>query len=219
VSPENQSRGTTELSPPGTVAERVRKLAWLHEERRRQQTRVGAELATHMSYVGMADRVTSALESLNRELFQSLLELVESKLTIAVQEVLDQPVVFRAAVDFKRGMSSVRFWIERDGNEEDVYRGQGGSVANVLSVGLRMFALTTQEEAEHRRLLILDEQDCWLRPDLVPALVKIVHEAGQALGFQVIMISHHDTSIFERYADAIYQFEPAPDGTVNVLLR
>ncbi len=79
-----------------------------------------------------------------------------------------------------------------------------------------MFALTTLDETAHRRFLVLDEQDCWLRPDLVPKLVKIVHDAGKALGFQVLMISHHDIALFERYADRIYQFTPGPEGRVEV---
>ena len=105
----------------------------------------------------------------------------------------------------------------RGGNREDVLRGQGGSVTNILSVGLRMFALTTLDEKSHRRFLVLDEQDCWLRPDLVPRLIKIVRDAGKALGFQVIVISHHDTAAFERYADRIYRFAPK-DGSVEVTL-
>ncbi|MEO1272195.1 MAG: hypothetical protein AAFX99_29210 [Myxococcota bacterium] len=58
----------------------------------------------------------------------------------------------------------------------------------------------------------MDEQDCWLHPDLVPRLVRIIHEAGRALGFQIVMISHHDWRIFERYADLIYRFEPSKRG-------
>src|SRR5207249_4930964 len=98
--------------------------------------------------------------------------------------------------------------IERNGQPEDIMKGQGGSVANILSVGLRMFGLTTLDPADHRRFLVLDEQDCWLRPDLVPRLVKIVYDASKALGFQVLMISHHDFSAFQQYADKIYQFVP-----------
>lgn len=79
-----------------------------------------------------------------------------------------------------------------------------------------MFALTTLDPAKHRRFLFLDEQDCWLRPDLVPKLVKIIHKAGQALGFQTIMISHHDLATFERHADKIYQFIPLMGGGVKV---
>jgi predicted ATPase len=79
-----------------------------------------------------------------------------------------------------------------------------------------MFALTSQDEREHRRFLVLDEQDCWLRPDLVPMLVKIVHDAGNALGFQVLMISHHDMAFFERWADKVYRFTPVAEGAVRV---
>jgi hypothetical protein len=50
----------------------------------------------------------------------------------------------------------------------------------------------------------------------VPRLVKMVHDAGRALGFQVLMISHHDVSIFERYADRIYEFVPDGKGAVEV---
>ena len=79
-----------------------------------------------------------------------------------------------------------------------------------------MFALTTLDETKHRRFLVLDEQDCWLRPDLVPRLVKMVHDAGKALGFQVLMISHHDVALFEDYADRIYQFSADGNGSVCV---
>jgi hypothetical protein len=53
----------------------------------------------------------------------------------------------------------------------------------------------------------------------VPRLVKIVHEAGKALGFQVLMISHHDVAVFERYADRIYEFVPDGEKGVRVKLR
>jgi ABC-type glutathione transport system ATPase component len=46
--------------------------------------------------------------------------------------------------------------------------------------------------------------------------VKIVQEAGRALGFQVLMISHHDFAVFERYADKVYRFEPRPGWVVEV---
>ena len=57
-----------------------------------------------------------------------------------------------------------------------------------------------------------------MRPDLVPKPVKIVHDAGQALGFQVLMISHHDVSIFENYANKIYSLAPDGQGSVSIQL-
>jgi DNA repair exonuclease SbcCD ATPase subunit len=165
-------------------------------------------------YLELAPSVEVALDKLSEAMFGSLTSVIEQQLTVALQEVLGQAdLALKVQREFKRGGATMSFHVERGGgNKEDIMRGQGGSVANVLSVGLRLFALTTLDKAKHRRFLVLDEQDCWLRPDLVPALVKIVRDAGRALGFQVIMISHHDAQIFERYADRIYRFAPTADG-------
>lgn len=175
-----------------------------------------ARLEAVRHYLALAPQVESALDQLSQWMFLDLLRILQEELTKALQEVLDQPVVMRAEPDFKSGCATVEFYVERDGEREDIMRGQGGSVVNVLSVGLRMFALARLDPAKHRPFLVLDEPDCWLRPELVPRLVKIIHEAGTALGFQVILISHHDVDVFDEYADKIYRFAPAPDGSVRV---
>ena len=36
--------------------------------------------------------------------------------------------------------------------------------------------------------------------------------------FQVLMISHHDPAVFQRYADKVYSFMPTKDGAVRVEL-
>lgn len=204
------------LPTPVVVRQRLERVLGRRQERERRASTVQSRREMLAAYLTVADRVTAALEVLSEQLFKELLGVVETKITIALQEILDQPIRLRADAEFKRGAATVEFWMEREGNREDVYRGQGGSVANILSVGLRMFALTTLDPAQHRRFLVLDEQDCWLRPDLVPKLVKIVQEAGRALGFQVIMISHHDLALFEQYADKVYEFVPQPGGAVEV---
>jgi DNA repair exonuclease SbcCD ATPase subunit len=201
---------------PLAVRQRLERLMGRRQEREHQAEEIRARLGELAGYLGIADKVTDALELLSQRLFKNLLSLVEEKTTIALQEILEQPIRLRADAEFKRGAATVEFWIDHEGYREDVYRGQGGSVANILSVGLRLFALTTLDPARHRRFLVLDEQDCWLRPDLVPKLVKIVQEAGRALGFQVIMISHHDLSMFEQFADKVYRFVPLLGGVVEV---
>lgn len=167
-------------------------------------------------WLEVAPKVEAALEVLSQQLFSDVAALLEEKLTLALQEVLDQPIKFRAKSDYSRGAATVEFWIDRDGYSEDILRGQGGSVANVLSVGLRMFALARLDQGVHRRFLVLDEPDAWLRPDLVPRLVKIISLAGRELGFQTLLISHHDIGLLEPLADKVYVFHPQPDGTVLV---
>lgn len=171
-------------------------------------------------FLERAPRVHLALEDLSQKIFEEVSKSLEENLTIWLQDVLEQPLEVKVRTDYKRNSASVEFVIERDGQEEDIMRGQGGSVVNVLSVGLRIFALklmTEDERSLHRRFLILDEPDAWLRPDRVPRLVKIIHDVGKELGFQTILISHHDIELFEDYADKVYRFEPQADGTVRVL--
>ena len=82
-----------------------------------------------------------------------------------------------------------------------------------------MFALATLDTREHRKVLVLDEQDCWLRPDLVPKIMKIVSEAGKALGLQVIVISHHEFSPFSHYADKIFSLVPSDNGVECIVVN
>lgn len=206
------------ISLPMKARQQFTRLRALQQSAIEDLASVREELASVRKYLSLSERVTVAIESLSRKLFRELLDLIEEKLTLALQEVLEQPIKLKAEVQWRRNAATVDFWIERDGKREDILKGQGGSVTNVLSVGLRMFALTTLDEEQHRRFLVLDEQDCWLRPDLVPRLVRIVHDAGKALGFQVLMISHHDASAFSQFADRIYQLTPRANNEVDVTL-
>jgi len=45
--------------------------------------------------------------------------------------------------------------------------------------------------------------------------VKIISEAGRELGFQTILISHHDIDLFSQYADRVYRLDPQGDGSVR----
>lgn len=180
-----------------------------------EQIRVtDAEVDQLGRYLALNEPIENALDQLSELLLGSVARVIEEQLTVAVQEVLEQPVTLRVDRSFKRGVMTMEFAIERDGHREDIMKGQGGSVANILSTGLRLFALTVLDESSHRRFLVLDEQDCWLRPDYVPRFVKIVHDAGKALGFQIVMVSHHGTETFAGLADKIITLNPTPDGIV-----
>ncbi len=215
----SSSAATAPLRSPQAVRDRVQQLIGVRRtiERRRKQEQ--AQLDGVLDKLELASQTTDTLEHLGDQLFGHTIKLLEEKLTIALQEVLEQPLSLKAECRYLRGAAAIEFHIERDGNIEDILKGQGGSVANILSVGLRMFALTTLDPAKHRRFLVLDEQDCWLRPDLVPRLARIISQAGRELDFQVILISHHNTHTFHEHADRIYRFEPSDDGVKVHLWR
>ena len=199
---------SSQIPSPQKSLNRLDKLSWQLEATEKRLAQTDTQIHDLESFLEVAERTTTALELLSKSLFEKVLGVLEENLTRAIQEVLGQPIEFKSNADFKRGAAAVNFSIQRDGNSEDVLRGQGGSVQNVLSVGLRMFALATLDPNEHRPFLVLDEQDCWLRPELVPKLVNIVHRAAKDLDFQVLMISHHDVALFEKYADKIYRLSP-----------
>ena len=203
-----------QIPTPQDTRSRLDKLTWQQEDSQKRLKQTDDKILSLESFLEIADRTSAGLETLSKSLFEEVLGVLETNLTRAIQEVLGQPIKFKSNADFKRGAAAVNFSIEREGNTEDVLRGQGGSVQNVLSVGLRMFALATLDSDQHRQFLVLDEQDCWLRAELVPKLVNIVHRAARELGFQVLMISHHDVGLFEKYADKIYRLTPK-NGTVE----
>src|SRR5262245_31917302 len=176
---------------PAKLRSRFDRLQGQRESQMKLRESRQREIASIDQYLEIAPAVEEALDKLSEAMFGSLTKVIEKQLSLALHEVLEQNLVLKVERQFKRGGATMRFHVERDGNPEDIMRGQGGSVANVLSVGLRLFAITQLDPKKHRKFLVLDEQDCWLRPDLVPRLVEIVRNAGHAMGFQVLMISHH----------------------------
>lgn len=213
---DEQARSKAPVESPLRLKEIAKQLSWQQKQLEKQRTATVAALEKIEACLAIADDVTIALEELSGKLFNELVGTLEEKISMALQDILEQPLEFRAVPKTLRKATVLEFSIERDGNAEDARRAQGGSVHNILSVGLRLFALASLSQ-EHSGFLVLDEQDCWLRPELVPKLVKIVHETGKELGFQVLMISHHDTKLFDRHADKIYKLEPH-DKTVRALV-
>jgi hypothetical protein len=194
----------------------LRRRAAALEARADEATRRRARLARSedetAAWLALAPRVESALDELSAAMFADVVGVLESALTDALRDVLGQPIALKVEQEWKRGGATMTFHVERDGAREDIMRGQGGSVANILSTGLRIFALARLDRSRHRPFLVLDEQDCWIRPDLVPRFVKLVSETGRRLGFQILMISHHDVGAFEDLADRIYRLVPEEGG-------
>lgn len=162
----------------------------------------------------LAPKVTAALDQLCQGIMDEEIRPLERHLSAALQEVLEQPLELKLEPETRQNAAELELSILNNGKREDVQKAQGGSVANVLSVGLRMLALRMMDPKRHRPVLILDEPDCWLKPDRVPKLVKIIQEAGHALEQQTILISHHEVAFFQDAAARIIKLERNRDGSV-----
>src|SRR3954466_7298515 len=128
-------------SSPDSVRRSFERLSGQQRALSAERERKIARAADVKRYLELAPKVEEALDALSQELFGKLAALLESNLTLALQEVLGQPIRLRVEQDFKRGGATLALHLERNGEKEDIIKGTGGSVANILSVGLRLFAL------------------------------------------------------------------------------
>ncbi|MBM3192937.1 MAG: DNA repair protein [Chlamydiae bacterium] len=208
------------MNDPSEVTALYHKLVGQKDVLEREKFLAQTELEDLDAFLRLEQKVLDALEQLDGKLFKNITTVLENKLSVALQEILEQEIRLKVEPVIQGKSIGFKFRTERNGCEEDIIKGNGGSVVNILSVCLRIFALTQLPENLHRRFLVLDEQDCWLQPDLIPKFAKIIHEAAKALGFQVLVISHHNSSTFMDYSDRIFRLDPTQNGVkIEVLDR
>lgn len=193
---------------------RFERLSALAEARHEEYRRLEAELGVARGFLALAPLAAERLEVLSRDLFGEILDEIEAGMTRAIREILGQDRRVASTRDVQRGRLAVDFHIEQAGCEEDILVGQGGSVANILSVSLRLLSLSQLDPAHHRPFLVLDEQDCWLKPELVPRFMGVIRAVAERLGLQVLVISHHPLDLFAAEARRIYELTPSAGGAV-----
>ncbi|WP_027366448.1 hypothetical protein [Desulfocurvibacter africanus] len=208
--------GLADLADPRELERRLDGLAGIAEARHKDYLRATAELAEISAFLELAPKAEALLEKLSQSLFGELLDEIEANLTQAIREILSQDRVVKSDRETKGGRLHVSFRIENQGQVEDILVGQGGSVCNILSVSLRLIALSQLDPTRHRPFLVLDEQDCWLKPELVPTFMKLIRTIAERLGLQVLVISHHPLDLFATQAEIIYGLAPCRDNGVSL---
>ncbi len=150
-------------------------------------------LAKQPDYLKFLQHLQSALHQKNIGAFSELL-------TYFVKDVLkkDKDIIFDLYT--YHNLPALKIEALNDGCRESIYEGNGGSIANIVSTGLRLIALS---RLQHRKFIVLDEPDCWLKPDHVPIFAKIIGEISEKLKIQTIIISHHDWRYFKDYGRVI----------------
>lgn len=206
--PDEQEQHPLPASPR-LLERRFDRLQALAEARHAEFCRLHGERRMVRDFLEIAPRAGALLDELSRALFGEILDEIETNLSHAIREILGQERRVVSCRDLKAGRLHIQFQIEReDGEIEDILRGQGGSVCNILSVGLRLVALSLLDPAAHRPFLVLDEQDCWLKPELVPRFMCVIKAVADKLGLQVLVISHHQIDHFAFKADRIFSLFP-----------
>ena len=156
------------------------------------------------------------LEKFQKKEQEKLVGINQNLLTAILGDVFGNDVDKRKVImDIftERGLPGLSIFIEKNeqGVLEDVYNGSGGAVANILSLGLRAIALIQSKE---RRFLVLDEPDCWIKPEIIPEFVQVINQISKKLKIQILMISHHDEVLLNEIPDRLL-LEKQEDGTIT----
>lgn len=146
--------------------------------------------------IELEPHVISVMEELQRREHERAVGAYEELLTLFLRDVL--PGHREVVMDLRteRSLPALDVYLRKGEGLplEDALSGTGGSVTNILSAGLRFIALVRSGK---RPFLVLDEPDCWIKPELAPKFAGVIQSVAEQLGVQVLMISHHDEQMFE----------------------
>lgn len=177
------------LSRLGDLRARIGSLATTRDMASASATVLRENIAQARARVQMAPRVQQLLEAIQARAHARSIGAYEAILTGLLHDVMrDDALQVRLTASQRAGQPALDIDLLNDGNPEDVLDGNGGAVTNLICAGLR-FAVTAR--AGLRRFLVLDEPDCWLRPDHVPAFVHALSSVCDKAGFQALFITHH----------------------------
>lgn len=162
-----------------------------------EMARIAVEMSESERIILRKDEMLKALNRLQIKAQEKNKGLFEGLLTNLVQEVMvgkkDQVVLTST---LKNNRASLDFDILCDGNLENISEDKGGSIANIVAMGLRFIVLARHP---NRRILLLDETDCHLKSEYIPAFAAVMRQLAVKMGIQVIYISHHNPANFVGY--------------------
>lgn len=163
--------------------------------------RIAVEMSDTERFLLRKDDMLAALNRLQIKAQEKNKGLFENLLTNLIQEVIpgkkDQVVLTST---LKNNRANLDFDILCNGELENIIKDKGGSIANIVAMGLRFIVLARHP---NRRILLLDEADCHLKSEYIPAFAAVMRQLAVKMGIQVLYISHHSATNFVGYGRVI----------------
>jgi hypothetical protein len=174
------------------------------DELMRAKTRLIIEIDTIQANLDKKDEVSNALNILQIRTQEKTKNIYETLLTKLIHEIKGHDKENHKLI-LKTRIKSNKPWLDieiesESGHSRDVYLDKGGSIENIVSMGLRFITLS---RTSNRRFLAFDEADKNLSSKYMPKIAKMLFELSKQIGIQVLYISHADKSNFEGFAKII----------------
>ncbi len=144
--------------------------------------------------LALADEVTTILDNLRDRAHSRSVGAFETALSGILADLFPDKGDVVLGLSTERGAPALDISIRDGADTEDVMEGSGGAVTNVISTGLQYAALS---RTKNRRLMVLDEPDCWIQPELIRNFVKVIADVSKEAKTQTFLISHHPYTLFE----------------------
>jgi energy-coupling factor transporter ATP-binding protein EcfA2 len=143
----------------------------------------------------LKEDVTATLERIQNVMHEATVGSYARLLTALVQDVINKDTIIDIDLTLERGqpaMTVSSYDIDSPSYKSLIYE-NSGAMTNVVCTGLRIIAVS---KSGGRKFLVLDEPDCWIRDSRVERFYEVLRSLCRDIGFQIVVISHHDASKF-----------------------
>lgn len=176
------------------------RLLGAHEAAVRKQKETTEKVALAKGRQALDEEITAVFDEMQHRAHMRSVGVFEELLSAITQDMF--PGKGRVAMELgtERGAPALDIFIKMGDIREDILSGNGGALNNVICLGLRYSALL---RTHNRRLMVLDEPDCWVQPDRIENFVKVISDVTTQANTQTLIISHYNQSYFEGKANII----------------
>lgn len=174
----------------------------------KDKEKIHAEIQEAKNFLEEKPEYQKFLQNLQKALYEQNINVFNQLLTYFIRDVLKTEKSIEMKLFVYRNMPGIEIEAINNGFHENIIDGSGGAIANIVSTGLRLICLS---RLPHRKFIILDEPDCWIKPEFVPSFAKIIGDLSRKLRIQTVIISHHSWEFFKDYGRVI---ELDKDGAI-----
>ncbi|MCC5610600.1 hypothetical protein LC612_28575 [Nostoc sp. CHAB 5834] len=150
--------------------------------------------------LALSEEMGRIFEVLQEKAHQRSVGAFENLLTAVTNDVIPDQGRIRLTPSYKNNDTHLDIDLDKDGKLEDILEGNGGALTNVVCAGLRFAALT---RTSNRRLMVLDESDCWIKMERAIDYFKVIGDVSKQTGTQTFVISHKPRDKFEESLNVI----------------
>ena len=171
----------------------------------RQKENALIDRRNQLEIIDLIPKTHSVINALYDNIAGEMVKACEVALTDATHEIIGDKTDIGMDIQTKNGQISVDIGSAIKMNEDkrilrSIVDGEGGGLTNVVCFSLR--SIITARSGQ-RKFMVVDEPDCWLDNGKVDPLFNVIHRMATEGGFQIIALTHHDTSSFEDRANIL----------------